>query len=325
MPPLLPALAAALLLTLAACAGAASTQPTPSPQSTLAPTATPSPALSPTSQTSSDSGQREEERFDPDHALAHVQALAVEIGSRPAGSEAEASAADYIGDQLAGYGYEVTLQEFSFDVFSDLGTALETASPGPRDSQNVVARPPVGECRVIVGGHYDSVAAGPGANDNASGTATVMEVARVEAADGVFDDVCFVLFGAEEVGLIGSAEFVASLSAEERLGIEGMLNFDMVGVGTSWLLAGSRELRDLTAAEADRLGLVYAVSAGAPAGLGSDHSSFIRRGIPAIFFHRLGDPHYHTSEDHAEFVQGNRLAEIGEVGLAVIDALLTER
>src|SRR3970040_357872 len=84
---------------------------------------------------------------------------------------------------------------------------------GPRDSQNVVARPPGAQCRVIAGGHYDSVPAGPGANDNASGTATAVEIARVLAADGEFDDACFVLFGSEEVGLIGSAAFVDSLTA----------------------------------------------------------------------------------------------------------------
>jgi len=368
----------------------------------------------------------------------------VEIGSRPSGSEAEAQAAHYIRDQLAGYGYTVTLQGFNFDVFSDAGTTLEVTKPtrrtisayplqgsvgglaegelmsaglgrsqdfpadargkivliergggmylgdkaanaaaagavaaiiynnergpftgqmqdpvpipvvsvsreegqaildllgsgpvsvrldvrtlsGPRYSQNAVARPPGGECQVMVGGHYDSVAVGPGANDNASGTATVLEMARVLAADGEFDDVCFILFGAEEIGLIGSREFVQSLNAEERRRIGTMLNFDMVGVGSRWLLVGSPELRDLAAMAADRLGLTYEVSNTAPAGLGSDHSSFINVGIPAIFFHRLGDPRYHTAQDQAEFVQGDRLAEIGEVGLAVIEALLEAR
>jgi phosphotransferase system enzyme I (PtsI) len=53
------------------------------------------------------------------------------------------------------------------------------------------------ECRAYIGGHYDSVPAGPGANDNASGTATMLELARVRPTDGL----CVVAFGAEEVGL----------------------------------------------------------------------------------------------------------------------------
>ncbi|MEE8345992.1 MAG: M20/M25/M40 family metallo-hydrolase, partial [Dehalococcoidia bacterium] len=200
---------------------------------------------------------------------------------------------------------------------------------GPQRSQNVVARPPDGTCRVVAGGHYDTVAAGPGANDNASGTATVVETARVMAGDGVFGDVCFVLFGAEEVGFIGSERFVDSLAAQGEPP-EAMLNFDMVGVGFRWLLAGTPSLTDVATAEADEFGLDYDVPSSASANGGSDHASFINAGIPAVFFHSLftmvaDDPNYHTSEDQAEHIQPNRLAEIGEVGLAMIDTLLTSR
>ena len=200
---------------------------------------------------------------------------------------------------------------------------------GPQRSQNVVARPPDGTCRLVAGGHYDSVAAGSGANDNASGTATVVETARVMAADGVFDDVCFVLFGAEEVGFIGSERFVNSLAAQGETP-EAMLNFDMVGVGSRWLLAGTPSLTDVATAEADEFGLEHDVSSSASANAGSDHVSFINAGIPAVFLHSLvtmvaDDPNYHTAEDRAEHIQPRRLADIGEVGLAMIDTLLTNR
>jgi len=199
---------------------------------------------------------------------------------------------------------------------------------GDRDSQNVVAQPQDGECRLIAGGHYDSVSAGPGANDNASGTATVVEMARVLAADGEFDDVCFVLFGAEEIGLIGSVRFVEALGPAEEETLEAMLNFDMVGVGTQWLFAGSPSMTDLASAEAERRGLDYLVESSSP--IGSDQDSFIRAGIPAVFLHSFfevisDDPHYHTAEDRAEHVQPTRIAEIAELGLAVIDALLSGR
>jgi aminopeptidase YwaD len=199
---------------------------------------------------------------------------------------------------------------------------------GSRDSQNVVGRPQDGECRLIAGGHYDSVPAGPGANDNASGSATVVEMARVLAADGELDDVCFLLFGAEEVGLFGSARFVESLTPAEGGALEAMLNFDMVGVGTQWLLSGSPSITDLAAAEADERGLDYIVESSSP--IGSDHASFINAGIPAIFFHSLfvviaDDPNYHTAEDRAEHVQITRMAEIADLGLAVIDLLLGGR
>jgi aminopeptidase YwaD len=65
------------------------------------------------------------------------------------------------------------------------------------ESNNVIGKPPGRQCRIVIGGHYDSVPAGPGANDNASGTAVVIEMARAMAADGAFDEACFVLFGSE--------------------------------------------------------------------------------------------------------------------------------
>ncbi|MDO8617229.1 MAG: M28 family metallopeptidase [Dehalococcoidia bacterium] len=189
-------------------------------------------------------------------------------------------------------------------------------------SQNVVARPPGQACRVIAGGHYDSVPQGPGANDNGSGTATVIEMARTLAADGEFDPVCFALFGSEEVGLIGSAFYAGSLSEEERSQVKGMLNFDMLAVGGSWPLSGSREIVDAAAAEAQQLGLDYSTESGPPAGTGSDHASFIDAGIPAILFNCFCDEHYHTAEDRFEFVQEGRLAEAGALGLGVIARLL---
>jgi hypothetical protein len=259
-----------------------------------------------------------------------------------------AEAAGAIGAVI--YNNEPGLQRWALDGQSkvpvlgisqeDGGALLEKLAAGPvtvrvtvrtqtgeRDSQNVVARPPEGGCRLVAGGHYDSVPAGPGANDNASGTATVVELARVMAADGEFDSVCFVLFGAEEVGLIGSARFVDTLTAAESETLEGMLNFDMVSVGRRWLWIGSPGLTDIAAAEAEERGLDYIVDS-APGG--SDHSSFIAAGIPALFLHSFtsviaDDPNYHTAGDRAENVRATTMKEAGDVGLAVIETLLSGR
>ena len=443
---LLAAAGLAGLLVFAACNGG-STAPTPTQSPTAAPTiapsATPAPTTSPPESGSAGLGPV---AFDPARAFAHVEALAQEIGPRAAGSDAEDKAARYLRDQLQGFGYEVEIQPFSFDVFADAGSSLEVLSPqaaspavypfnpstngvaegqlvnagigrpdefpadsagkialiqrgilpfsekvanaatagavgaviynnepglflgalsepsaipalaiseedgeallakmqsgpvsvrltvlteaGPRDSQNVIARPPAGECRVVAGGHYDSAPGSPGANDNASGTATVVEMARVLAADGEFDDACFVLFGAEEAGLIGSSRFVGMLTAAERETLEAMLNFDMVGVGTSWLLGGSLSIIDIAVAEAEERDLDYI--RGSSDQSGSDHASFLAAGIPAIFLHSFfetiaDDPRYHTAEDQPQHVEPGRMAEIGDEGLAVIDELLASR
>jgi Zn-dependent M28 family amino/carboxypeptidase len=103
-----------------------------------------------------------------------------------------------------------------------------------------------------------------------------------------------------------------------------------VGVGAQWLLAGSPSLTAVASAEADERGLDYVLGSSPPTELGSDHASFMNAGIPAIFFHGFfsviaDDPHYHTAEDQAQHVQPTRMAEIAEVGLAVIDVLLASR
>jgi Zn-dependent M28 family amino/carboxypeptidase len=76
-----------------------------------------------------------------------------------------------------------------------------------------------------------SVPAGPGINDNGSGSGTILEIAEVYAAQNrePRNKLRFIWFGAEELGLLGSAHYIESLSAEARQDIIGMLNFDMLG------------------------------------------------------------------------------------------------
>jgi aminopeptidase YwaD len=196
-----------------------------------------------------------------------------------------------------------------------------SAEPRSGESVNVIAQAPGGECRIVVGGHHDSVPRSPGANDNASGTATVLEMARVLADGGLEPDVCFVLFGAEEIGLLGSAFYVNNLPDEDLQAIEAMLNFDMLAVGPDWPLLGDRELVEIAAAEAERLGVSYRFSTEIGQNVGSDHANFVAKGIPAIIFNCFCDPNYHSPEDRLEFIQEERLTQAGAMGLAVIAGL----
>ncbi len=82
---------------------------------------------------------------------------------------------------------------------------------------------------VMVGAHLDSVAEGPGINDNGSGTAAILETAQQMAKVSPRNKVRFALWGAEEAGLVGSYEYVFGLSDEERAKIAMYLNFDMIG------------------------------------------------------------------------------------------------
>ena len=102
-----------------------------------------------------------------------------------------------------------------------------------RSTRNVIAETPGGDPNrvVVIGAHLDSVAAGPGINDNGSGSGTILEIAETFAAQGreARNKLRFMWYSAEESGLIGSDFYVDSLSPAERGQIEMMLNFDMVG------------------------------------------------------------------------------------------------
>ena len=100
-----------------------------------------------------------------------------------------------------------------------------------RMTENVIAQSRTGRADnvVMAGAHLDSVPAGPGFNDNGSGSAAILEVALQMAKVKPNNAVRFAWWGAEEGGLLGSTHYVNSLSKEQRADIALYLNFDMVG------------------------------------------------------------------------------------------------
>ncbi len=81
---------------------------------------------------------------------------------------------------------------------------------------------------IVVGAHLDGVDDGPGINDNASGSGTILEIAEQMAKTKPRNAVRFIWFSAEESGLLGSTAYVNSLSTAQKADIAGMLNFDML-------------------------------------------------------------------------------------------------
>jgi Zn-dependent M28 family amino/carboxypeptidase len=100
-----------------------------------------------------------------------------------------------------------------------------------RQTFNVLADTKTGDAGnvVVVGAHLDSVLPGPGINDNGSGSATILEIARQLAKFKTSNRVRVAWWGAEELNLIGSTRYVAGLSAAQKDAIALNLNFDMVG------------------------------------------------------------------------------------------------
>ncbi|WP_276752338.1 M28 family metallopeptidase [Chlorogloeopsis fritschii] len=109
--------------------------------------------------------------------------------------------------------------------------------------RNVIAHlPGVTKPNIILGAHYDSVPGSPGANDNASGTAVVLALARNLSHTNLGRQAWFVAFDGEEDGLHGSRAFVNTAKPEFLSGLKGMLNFDMVGVNEELGIGGTSSL-----------------------------------------------------------------------------------
>lgn len=183
-------------------------------------------------------------------------------------------------------------------------------------SQNVVASVDGAPCRGYLGAHYDSVPQGPGANDNASGTAVILELARTNLRPGL----CVVAFGAEEVGLFGSQNYVREhLAGTARF----MLNVDMAGrldgpivVGDSALIEAVLDaIKDASVASVLRAGTF-------PPFASSDHVSFSAVGVPAVTFNSGDDSAIHTAQDTMDRIDPAAVAAFLRSVDAALDALL---
>jgi Zn-dependent M28 family amino/carboxypeptidase len=182
------------------------------------------------------------------------------------------------------------IAEATPDAALRLKVDVETAQ---RPTHNVIAqRGSLDGGFTIVGAHLDSVPEGPGMNDNASGTAAVLEAAlRLARATDGGPPVRFAFWGAEERGLVGSRHHLEALPGNERGRIDLYVNLDMVGSpnfgrfvqltqeGRSGPVG--RAFEAVSRAFADH-GLPVEERLGRGRGYGSDDAAFAAKGIPTI-------------------------------------------
>ncbi|HEX2136179.1 MAG TPA: M20/M25/M40 family metallo-hydrolase [Microvirga sp.] len=195
------------------------------------------------------------------------------------------------------YGYGVSLAEKANKAEEATARLIVDIVTTTRASKNVVAETPAGDDRrpvAVVGAHLDSVRDGPGLNDNGSGVAAVLAAAANLAGDPPASGglrVRFGFWGAEEVGLLGSRNYVSRLSEEERKRIALYVNLDMVGSRNFARLVLADPEVEGVAATAARAMLDHFAGRSLPAerrGLGplgafsTDMASFKGRGIPTI-------------------------------------------
>ncbi len=272
--------------------------------------------------------------------LAHLQNL---VGERNAVASQESlrKAAGYITHQFRSFGYQT-----SIDNVCLLG----------RDYPNIIAEVATSPPNVplfIVGAHYDSVHGSPGADDNASGVAALLEIARVfheklatEPSPRV--RIQFVAFTLEEEGIVGSAHYAAAL-VKRRSPIEGMVSLEMLGykndtpnsqqlppglehlyprVGNFIGVVGNERSRSLLEEFVLAMKTVNGLPVESlvvsqngemvPPSRLSDHSPFWDNGFPALMITDTSwfrNPHYHEDTDTIETLDLDFMTVVTE-GLA---------
>ncbi|MFH1436663.1 MAG: M28 family peptidase [Pseudomonadota bacterium] len=180
-----------------------------------------------------------------------------------------------------------------------------------RETQNILAETAGGDANDVVmfGAHLDSVPEGPGINDNGSGVAAVLEIARVASGCEVARKLRFAFWGAEELGLWGSSTYVSNLTRTELDHIHSYNNVDMIGSvnyaifvfdgdgsdsGDEWP-PGSAELERFFLNDMSEHGLGAVPFSGG----GSDHVSFGMMGVGVSYlFSGVG---IKTAAEAAEF------------------------
>jgi hypothetical protein len=221
-------------------------------------------------------------------AMKHVRALARGIGPRVRGRSSERRASKYIREKFESYGYETKIQEFPVDG---------------RKSRNVVAWwPNAMKYGLVVGAHMDTVRRSPGANDNASGVAVMLETARISAGRSPSRFVRFVAFGAEEYGTNGqhhngSQVYVNRLGIEGRRRLGGMVSIDMIAKGRPLIAATTGMAPWVTARTVyNKMRRKVAMSLRTTCDC-SDNGPFERAGIPGVFLWSGFEPNHHEPTD----------------------------
>lgn len=239
---------------------------------------------------------------------------ASDIAGRGTGQPGADKAADYIMARLDRIGVPYLKQPFH----TSKGTATNIIGYLMPDTE-------LDDRILVVGAHYDHLGGTesryyPGADDNASGTAGVLEIAEaLHAVKHLLKHTVLLQFySAEEIGLVGSAYYCNNpMFPRAQPDIKkhaAMINLDMIGYLRSSDIVTPKEMEricggklpeDYTAAELNLKNFVGALADKYPfanriAGYrpgGSDHAPFYRKGIPVVFLHTGSHPHYHKVTD----------------------------
>jgi Tol biopolymer transport system component len=224
-------------------------------------------------------------------------------------------ASEYLFNKYKSFGYEPEYQWFAGrgalggQTANVIATLKGTVNP---------------ELVYVVSSHYDSVAVGPGADDDTSGTAALLEAARIMAGHPQPATIVFASFTGEEAGLLGSREYVRRAVAD-KLKLVGALNNDMVGWANDQRLdntirysnPGIRDIQHAAAMQFSNMityDALYYKSTDAAAYY--DAYGDIVGGIGS--YPVLGNPHYHQAHDLLDTINHQLVTEVAKTTAATL-------
>ncbi len=243
------------------------------------------------------------------------------------------NAAKQVQDRLRLMGYQVSVQNVIVPGGSTLNVIADKRGLGGE-----------GRSLALICAHLNSVnhpadhsqpddpaAPAPGADDNGSGSAGLLEVARVLKDQPIQHDLRLILFGGEEQGMLGSQHYVRESPATERARVKSVVNMDMIAVVNTRrptvLLEGGPISRSMIARLSTAAHTYTALTVNtALEPHDSDHVSFIDAGVPAVLtiegndeanenIHSANDTLDHINDDLAmEILRMNTAFVAGEVG-----------
>jgi len=276
----------------------------------------------------------------------HVTFLASDkLQGRGTGTKAELKAAQYLAKMFKKYSLEPKgdkgyFHEFTFKRSADPHSAPKPNAPEER-SRNVVAYLNNNAAHtIVIGAHYDHLGLGTdhnsldanpqgkihnGADDNASGTAGVLELARYYAQNGVQENYnfLFICFSGEELGLLGSKRYTENPTIDLSK-VNFMINMDMIGrlnEEKRLVVGGVGTAPNFVPLLQQLSGSDLQIKQDS-AGIGpSDHTSFYLKNIPVLFFFTGQHGDYHRPSDDVEKVNFTGQKAILELAVKIIGAL----
>ena len=208
---------------------------------------------------------------------------------------------------------------FSFSLKHKVEVYVQTKYEKEKEVENVCgilegSDPNLKNEYLMVGAHLDHVGSQsgeiyfPGANDNASGSSALLQIARAFSSlnEKPKRSICFVFFASEEQGLNGSTYFANHLPFPKEK-VVGMFNMDCVGYGDSIQIGGGESARNLwkVAKEIDSQNLKLMVTKSWKGG-GADAEPFFQKGIPTLYFVTTNSyKHLHLTTDTPETLNQN--------------------